>query len=467
MASRDNQTLQISVISLAIVVILLFVFLVLTNNAKKTAETKAASSATSFQNATAAQSKLQSEANRYKVWMGFQEADNLETLQKLFEEDMQSLGGTFDENSRFYRTLLQNISEENHKLTQSEGNAKNEAKSLKQRMLALAKEHEGQVAEFRQTIETVSTDRASERTKFKELSEQIVKEKEEIATQLEEKRTEIDEAAAKNATVQTSLNEKIVKMERVIEILKGNQIDPDPFAQPADGVIRYVNQRNHTVWINLGEADNLRPQVTFSVYDGDQNDALSAERKGSIEITRILSDHMAEATITDDQAIRPLMSGDKIYSQVWNRGRQVGFAITGVIDFDDDGRSDIDQLKKIITLNHGKVDAEPGENGSIEGKMTVDTRYLILGEHPSDARQGDLRVAWEKMSEEADTLGIEIKTLDEFLSLMGWQPDRRTVRLGSGSRSSDFPTRPEGDYEPVRSDPRANVFRPRKPQPSY
>ena len=71
------------------------------------------------------------------------------------------------------------------------------------------------------------------------------------------------------------------------------------------------------------------------------------------------------------------------------------------------------------------------------------------------------------MSEEADTLGIEIKTLDEFLSLMGWQPDRRTVRLGSGSRSSDFPTRPEEDYKPVRSDPRANIFRTRKPQPSY
>jgi len=323
------------------------------------------------------------------------------------------------------------------------------------------------IAEFSKKMKQVEADAASERTKFAKQYEEINAAKVEIEAMLEEKRNQIDEAASKSSTVQSELNEKIGKMERLVDILKTNQLDPDPFAQPADGVIRYVNQRNHTVWVNLGEADDLRPQVTFSVYDGDQNDALSAERKGSIEITRILSNHMAEGTITDDQAIRPLMSGDKIYSQVWNRGRQVGFAITGVIDFDDDGRSDLDELKKIITINNGKVDAVPGENGTIDGKMTVDTRYLILGSHPSDARQGNLRVAWEKMSAEAATLGIETITLDEFLSLMGWQPDRRTVRLGTGARSADFPARPAEDYKPTLPDPRANLFRPRKPKPSY
>jgi len=445
----------------------LFVFLILTNNAKKTAEARATQASNSAQEASRAQTSLQSEANQYKVWMGFQEANNFETLQKSFAEDMESLGSTFDENSRFYRTILQNISEENRKLAQSEGNAKSESKNLKQRLLALEKEHEGQIAEFSKKMKQVEADAASERTKFAKQYKEIDLAKQEIDAQLEKKRNQIDEAAASSATVQSSLNEKIGKMERLVDILQLNQLDPDPFAQPADGVIRYVNQRNRTVWVNLGEADSLRPQVTFSVYDGDQNDALSAERKGSIEITRILSDHMAEGIITDDKAIRPLMSGDKVYSQVWNRGRQVGFAITGVIDFDDDGRSDLEQLKKIITLNNGKVDAVPGENGAIDGKMTVDTRYLILGTHPSDARQGDLRVAWEKMSEEAATLGIETKSLDEFLSLMGWQPDRRTVNLGAGARSGDFPARPVGDYEPARSDPRANIFRSRKPQPSY
>ena len=328
MASRDNQTLQIFVILLSLVVIGLFVGIILLNNSRKTAVARATQATSSAQAASQAQSQLQSEANKYKEWMGFQEADNLETLQKSFTEDMANFGSTFDENSRFYRTILENIYEENRKLSQSEGNAKQELLDLKKRLLATEKQKEEQIAEFRKTWEQVSADAASERTKFQEQSEQINAAKAEIAAQLEKQRTEIDELVSDHSSKQSALNEKIANLERAIEILQSNQLDPDPFAQPADGSITYVNQRNRTVWINLGEDDDLRTQVTFSVYDGDENDALGAERKGSIEVTRILSAHMAEASITDDQSTRPLMSGDKIYSQVWNQGRQVGFAIT-------------------------------------------------------------------------------------------------------------------------------------------
>ena len=47
-----------------------------------------------------------------------------------------------------------------------------------------------------------------------------------------------------------------------------------------DGVISWVNQ-NGTVWINLGSADALRPQVTFSIYDAALRDPAKAEKKGS------------------------------------------------------------------------------------------------------------------------------------------------------------------------------------------
>ena len=253
---------------------------------------------------------------------------------------------------------------------------------MKERLLATEKQKEVQIAEFSERMDKVIADATSQRIQFEELSVQINEAKMAIAAQLDEKNTQVDEMEVQHQAELNAQNEKIANLERVVEIMKNNQVDPDPFAQPADGLIRYVNQRDRTAWINLGEADELRPQVTFSVYGGDQNDALGAERKGSIEVTRVLSDHMAEAKITDDQATRPLMAGDKIYSQVWNRGRQVGFAIAGVIDIDGDGRSDLDQLKQIIVINNGKVDAVPGEGGEIDGKMTVDTRYLILGEHP-------------------------------------------------------------------------------------
>jgi len=464
MASRDNQTLQIIVIVLTLLVIGLGVGLLLINNARKTALARANDATKEASKASTAQRQLQEETNNYKLWMGYGEADTYETLQKSFAEDMQRFGSTFDENSRFYRTILENIHEENRKLALSEVAAKEQVKDLKERLLVTEKQKEEQIAEYRKKMQQVEQDAASERTKFSQQYDEINNEKKEIASQLDEQRRKLDEQAATHQTATKTLDSKIAKLERLNEVLKSDRKEVDPFAQPADGIIRWVNQRYAKVWVNLGKADHLRPQVTFSIYDSDENDALSAERKGSIEISRILSDHMAEARITSDDPKRPLMEGDRIYSQVWNRGRQVGFAITGVIDFDDDGRSDLDQLKSIIEINNGKVDAVPGENGAIDGKMTVDTRYLILGKHPEDARYGSLRKSWDSMSEEADTLGIEPIPLDEFLQLMGWQAGHRTVKLGPGARSPGFPARTGNAALPGSPN---NFFRRRTPQPSY
>jgi hypothetical protein len=178
---------------------------------------------------------------------------------------------------------------------------------------------------------------------------------------------------------------------------------------------------------------------------------------------------MAEARITKDTPTRPLMEGDKVYSQVWNPGRQVGFALAGILDMDGDGKTDIEELKSVITLNNGKVDAEPGENGAVAGEMTVDTRYLILGEFPETTvtdRENQVK-AWEAMTEAADRLGIETITLGEFLNLMGWKADRKTVELGRGADPDDFPADRGGDYQPPKNTTGKSNFRPRKPQPTY
>ena len=467
MASKDNQLQQILVISISIVAVLLAVGLFMVNSQRKEDSARAASNAQQASEAQTAQRQLQTEGNQFKQWMGFQEADNFDTLQKSFGEDMARYGSTFDENSRFYRTILENIYVENQKLAAGEADAKEEVKDLKKRLLAMEKETAARIAEFENKMKEVSADLAKQRNDFLEQTKKINDEKEQIASRLVGKRDEIQEISAKNTADQIALNDKISKLERATEILQSNQLDPDPFAQPADGLIRWVNQSNGTVWINIGEADELRPQVTFSVYDGNENDAKGAERKGSIEVTRILSDHMAEARITDDEAIRPLLAGDKVYSQVWNRGRQVGFAITGTIDFEKDGRSDLDELKQIIAINNGKVDAVPAEDGTLDGQMSVDTRYLILGEYPEGNNQDGLRTAWNKMSADADTLGVETINIGEFLSLMGWRSERRTVKLGTGAVADDFKARMHEQEVPSTLPTKGDPFRRRKPKPTY
>ncbi len=457
------------IIALCLLLVLLIVGLILLNNKRVAAEASATDANARAQEANSAASSAQGEANNYKTWMGFNEADTKETVQKSFEEDMKKYGSTADENVRFYSPLLKSMQAEIETRGLSELKAKEDATRLNEQLVGLKAEMDKQFAEFDKQFKQLQQDSFAERNKFNQQREEANAEKDRLSKQLAEQRGQIDKLAADRAAAEKKLDDEVAGLGRDIEILRNNQADPDPFAQPADGLIRWVNQKEQRLWINIGEADHLRTQVTFSVYSGDESDALKADTKGSIEVTKILGPHMAEARITSDVPTRPLMEGDKVYSQVWNRGRQVGFAIAGFIDMEGDGKPDIDELKSVIQLNNGKVDAIPGDTGLVDGEMTVDTRYLILGKYPeSTVSGGDVqRQAWEKMTETADRLGIETITLDEFLTLMGWKADRRTVTLGVSARPDDFPPKPAGDYHPPKNLSGTGGFHPRKPQPTY
>ena len=469
MASRDNQTMQIIVIVLALGFILMSVGLVMVNNSRKTAVAQAKNASDNASESSRVKNELQSEANNYKNWIGYPEADTYQTLQSTFTEDMQRWGPSFEEGDRSFRNILENIFKENHQLARSEADAKAQVKDFKQKLLATEGQKNEQIKEYKGKSDKAQQDKESLRIDFEKHRKEVDQEKDEIASQLAEQRQRIDELLAEHGEDQQTLQKKISALQRVIEVLKSKTAIPDPYAQPEDGRVAWVDQKESKVWINLGDEDHLRPQVTFSVYSGDTNDVNAAVTKGSIEVVRLLGAHLAEARITKDKATRPLMVGDKVYSQVWNRGRQVGFAITGSVDLNDDGIDDLDQLKRIIQLNNGKIDAVPSEEGGIEGQMTVDTRYLILGKYP-EAGHGlskNASAAFQKMSAEADTLNIEVITLEDFLSRMGWHAGSRAVKVGKGARGGDFSTRPEPVFKRRVVNSSRDSFRSRKSQPSY
>src|SRR5262249_12727464 len=153
--------------------------------------------------------------------------------------------------------------------------------------------------------------------------------KDAIQKKMDEMRTAHDTEVADLNKQIADLKNQISKLETSIEKLRRGVPSPDQFAQPADGHITWVDQKYKTVWVDLGSADGLRPQVTFAVAEAGLQDAAEAEQKGSIEITQIVGPHMAEAHITKDSATKPFVPGDRIFSQVWDRGRQVGIGIAG------------------------------------------------------------------------------------------------------------------------------------------
>ena len=72
---------------------------------------------------------------------------------------------------------------------------------------------------------------------------------------------------------------------------------------------------------------------------------------------------MAEARVTEDDATNPILTGDRIYSQVWQPGKKLHFALTGLIDLDGDTRSDMQLARELIELNGGVVDAYVADEG--------------------------------------------------------------------------------------------------------
>ncbi|RIK72732.1 MAG: hypothetical protein DCC67_18855 [Planctomycetota bacterium] len=471
MAAKENQGLQAIVIVLTILLLLTGVGLLLVNNARKTAVARAASAEKASSDAQGVAAKAQNEANMYKLWIGFPEEAALETLEPQYKADQERFGKNMEEQSRKYRTMLDNIDAERQTLVKNEADAKAQVKQLSEQLAAVEAEKERQIKEHLDALNKAKAEFAAEQAKFAEDRAATLAEKEKIAASMQKLQEDHAKEVADLNAQKTALQNTIAQLERRVSILREGVPNPDQFAQPADGVIRWVDQRDGTVWINLGSADGLRPQVTFSVIDSDSADAEAAKQKGTIEVVRVEDAHMAEAKITSDDPKNPLMAGDRIYSQVWDRGRQVNFGVAGFIDLDKDGRSDLQKLKDIIAASNGKVVAAPDETGKLpEGaELQVDTRFLILGKFPEGARPQDiaLRESWQALSEQAQSLGIETIPLDEFIKLMGWQLENRSVAMGAGSRSEDFPPEPQDATAlPRRTEP-TGVFKKRLPGVSY
>jgi hypothetical protein len=465
MAARENQGLQALVIALTIFVLLLGVGLLLVNNARKTAVAKAADAEGRATTANANLAKAQSEAGTYKQWIGFNENDAFEALQERYDKDMETYGANTEPESRKYGTLLANIFEENRKLVQNEAKAKQDIKDYQARVAAIEAEKEAQVKKFEEQMKTAAADAAKARTDFEDQYATMKTDKEKLAAELAAKQKTYDEDITKLETDRKDLETSISKLERSIDKYEARLPKADEFAQPADGRISWVDQANRTVWINLGSADGLRPQVTFSVAAEGLDDAQAAEKKGSIEVTRVEDAHMAEARITFDEDTNPLLPGDRIYSLVWDRGRKVGFGIAGVIDMDGDGKEDLELLKSVIAANNGRVDAASDKDGKQQGEIQVDTRYLILGEFPDN--RPELRATWDALSQEAESLGVETIPLEEFLSLIGWRVDTRSVPMGAAARARDFPARAPGEQLPAKLAQPTGAFKPRKAGTPY
>jgi hypothetical protein len=205
-----------------------------------------------------------------------------------------------------------------------------------------------------------------------------------------------------------------------------------------DGEVVWVNQANGTVYINLGYGDGLRRQTTFSVYEDNVTNALNAEPKGTIEVVRVDKKHMAVAKVTSDEFINPIIKGDRVISTVFHRGRPERFAIAGFVDIDGDGDSDLELLVSLIKRNGGVIDALIDDEGNRDGTLSPRTKFLILGERPTDKDDAKILREYDRIITSAEKNGVKKMALKDLLDHMGYRGRERSVGLGRHANPDDF-----------------------------
>jgi ParB-like chromosome segregation protein Spo0J len=442
MAARQDQTLQIFLI--------VFIFLFLVTAVVAYLGWRGYSD--SDQKATALQSQLndkntqfqnkESELEDLKEKVGFGRNDNAPDVKKATEDDMKTYGaGVADEASRTYRKVLESVFTELQQTAAREAKLTADIKARDAHLLAVETETKKMIDEHDAARKKAEEDLADQKNKFADDRKTLETTKADLQKSLDDQRKAYTSQIEDRDSNLKKVNDQNTKLVHAVDDLKEQRKDEPESFEVADGRVSWVNQ-NGTVWINLGTSDSLRRQVTFSVFDADLHDAAKSKKKGSIEVTRLLSDHMAEARITKDDPKNPILTGDNIYSQIWHRGKKLHFALTGFIDIDGDGQSDLQLARDLIELNGGIVDAYLDESGKPQGEITANTRYLVYGEKSESASKTNLQQGTNDMFKEASSLGVQTITLPEFLTQMGYKPQDRTVHLGAAAKGSDFPVKP-------------------------
>lgn len=468
--ARENQGLQIALISFVILTILLGVGTFYFFKQWEDAELRAKANQEKEAQKTKEVIKANEDMASMKKWIGQTPDAAFTKVNEDFNKDMTTYGGAYPAESRFYRKVLEQLYNELQKKNEALTAEQNTVKDVTAKLQQFEASKEPVIAGFQSQAKKAADDLAAQRQQFNDDRGKLNQEKDELAGRIVKTQKQSEETLGQLGSRLETANNKIRTLVQMIKDRTGQleEAKKQTF-EIAHGKIRWVNQRTGTVWINLGQADNLNRQTSFAVYTMNTNDVTQANKKASIEVTQILGDHLAEARVVEDSVSNPIMPGDVIYTPLWKPGEQLHVALAGLLDVDGDGKSDLEMLRSMIASSGTIVDMYVDDNGKKQGKMTTDTRYLVLGKvpetkaGPADKTGDDSQTVFTSVMREAETLGLKTIPLHELLTRVGFKNENRVVSFGPGSNVNDFRPQPPDGVQKVSGGSVSPLFQPRKP----
>ena len=330
--ARENQGLQIALIIFVMLTVVMSVMWFFYFKKYDETDRKAQVAVDHAVQADAQRLQTEAESKELKRIIGFASSKTTQDITHQFDDDMKEFGH-WPEDVRFYSPIL-------HQLVATIKAKDNEIAAKKALLDQQKKEFAQREETWKEQIATAEKAAADAGTKLVDVTKEADQGRQETMEQQQKLAALVDNVKKANREENEHSKEEIQKLHGTIDQYAGINVTlnkklgsytrtyPDRFC----GEVRFVNQRESTVWIDRGWADGLDRQVTFSVYSGDTTDLAKAAKKASIEVTKVTDEHMAMARILDDKSTDPIVQGDKLFTPAWAPGEQKHFALVGFLD---------------------------------------------------------------------------------------------------------------------------------------
>jgi hypothetical protein len=383
-------------------------------------------------------------------------------------------------------------------------------------------DHDKAMADLRAANATNKTEEENLRKKLEELEKKKEDDQEKILANLTKAQQEVnrlrdesDDTKKKGelhrGELQAAINKlnaekKTLEKKNDILTVKVAPVYLPDFEQPK-GKIDEIDRESRFAYLNIGAAEGVKPLLTFSVYSPSHEGKVDlyhaegnqAERdkkraahepvpKGTLEVVSIMGPHASKARITGvrDQNRDPLVRGDLIFNPIWAPNQHMHVAVTGMINLTGDGRDRsgefIQSLQRMGVVIDSYLDTKDMQ---IKGPgMTVNTNYLVEGEHPEvnnllalqgssiGERSTKIDELINQMKNQAKDLGVSTMTARNFMTLVGYRVPRQVTpfagtsgyaTLGVGGESKDEgKAKKEGDDAAPKEKPKTKPKAPAK-----
>jgi hypothetical protein len=336
---------------------------------------------------------------------------------------------------------------------------------LKTKYDAVAKQNEGLVKaneDAKKALQTKDEELTAANDNYvKNLKDQSAKAKEEqegLQKQLEDNRNKITTLAGELEKVRTAdaddkktlvkqiegqkkelgkANERIASQQQTIESQEAKTTIA-PASMRTDWKIVRMDRRGVNPYINLGSADRVKPQLTFTIHGVGLDGRPNPQPKGTLEVLSVIGAHLSQARVTSvkDPDRRPILEGDVLYNASWNPTIKKHVALAGIMDITGDGRDSLKEFMRNLERQNIVVDAylDP-KDGTVKppgGGITLRTDYLIMGESQAFSATGRAdkgeneaqKAGREKMQADAKKNGVKVVPLHQYLEMIGYRLPR-------------------------------------------